>query len=170
MDSAVPTEIITVSSKITLHFALKLADGAIVDSNFDKAPATFVFGDGNLLPSFERKLLGLHKGEKAQFTVLPEEAFGQPNPNNVQVFKRSVFAADMDLHEGLVISFADASNAELPGVVKHIGADEVTVDFNHPLAGLTLIFDVAILDVASDAIHDAASERAPSSDAAADKR
>jgi FKBP-type peptidyl-prolyl cis-trans isomerase SlpA len=146
IERASATEI-TAASTITLHFALKLPDGAIVDSNFDKAPATFTFGDGNLLPSFERKLLGLHKGDKAQFTVLPEEAFGQPNPNNVQSFKRAAFAADMDLHEGLVISFADASKAELPGVVKQIGADEVTVDFNHPLAGLTLIFDVAIVDV-----------------------
>ncbi|HSB96634.1 MAG TPA: peptidylprolyl isomerase, partial [Spongiibacteraceae bacterium] len=94
------------------------------------------------------------KGDKAQFAVLPEEAFGQPNPNNIQVFKRSAFAADMDLHEGLVISFADASKAELPGVVKYIGADEVTVDFNHPLAGQTLIFAVAIVDVMNDAAAD----------------
>ncbi|HSB97967.1 MAG TPA: FKBP-type peptidyl-prolyl cis-trans isomerase, partial [Spongiibacteraceae bacterium] len=54
-ESIVSTEVTTVS-KITLHFALKLIEGDIVDSNFDKAPATFVFGDGNLLPSFERKL------------------------------------------------------------------------------------------------------------------
>jgi len=160
MEDAVPAEI------ITLHFALKLVEGDIVDSNFDKAPATFVFGDGNLLPSFERKLLGLHKGATAQFIVLPEEAFGQPNPNNVQVFKRAAFAADMELHEGLVISFADASKAELPGVVKHIGADEVTVDFNHPLAGQALIFDVAIVDV----VNDATGERASFSDAVTDKR
>jgi FKBP-type peptidyl-prolyl cis-trans isomerase SlpA len=143
-------------SKVTLHFALKLADdGALVDSNFDKAPATFVFGDGSLLPNFERKLLGLKKGASAEFTVLPEEAFGQPNPNNVQVFKRAVFAADMDLHEGLVISFADASKAELPGVIKQIGADQVTVDFNHPLAGHTLIFSVRIVEVAPAAADNA---------------
>jgi FKBP-type peptidyl-prolyl cis-trans isomerase SlpA len=145
----VSQSIISAASKVTLHFAVKLADGKIVDTNFDKAPATFVFGDGNLLPGFERKLLGLSKGDSAEFTVLPEEAFGQPNPNNMQTFKRSVFAPDMDLHEGLVVSFADASKAELPGVIKHIGAENVTVDFNHPLAGHALIFAVQIIDVAA---------------------
>ncbi len=141
--------VISADSKVTLHFSLQLADGALVDSNFEKAPATFVFGDGNLLSGFERKLLGLAKGARAEFIVQPEDAFGQPNPNNVQQFKRATFAADMELHEGLVISFADASKAELPGVVKRFDAEYVWVDFNHPLAGHTLTFIVQIIDIAA---------------------
>lgn len=134
-------------STVTLHFALKLVGGGTVDSNFGGAAATFTFGDGSLLPTFERRLVGLRKGDRRQFVMPPEDAFGQHNPNNVQQFKRAAFAADMDLQEGLVISFADVSNAELPGVVKQIDADEVTVDFNHPLAGQSLIFEVEIVDV-----------------------
>ena len=147
---------ITAQSKVTLHFALKLVGGGTVDSTFGNKPATFAYGDGSLLPTFERRLVGLRKGDKRQFVMPPEDAFGQPNPNNVQHFKRSVFAADMELHEGLVISFADASKAELPGVIKQIDADEVTVDFNHPLAGHSLIFEVEIIDVqaADDAAND----------------
>lgn len=141
------TDTIANDSEVTLHFALKLVGGGTVDSNFGAKAATFVFGDGSLLPTFERRLVGLRPGDRRQFVMPPEEAFGQPNPNNVQQFKRSAFAADMELHEGLVISFADASNAELPGVVKTIGADEVTVDFNHPLAGQSLIFEVEIVGV-----------------------
>lgn len=136
-------------TKITLHFALKLAGGEIVDSTFDKSPATFTFGDGNLLSGFENKLRGMHKGERKQFTVSPEEAFGQPNPANVQAFKRSDFDPAMELYEGLMISFADASKAELPGVVARFDADEVVVDFNHPLAGRVIYFDVEIVDVVS---------------------
>lgn len=134
-------------TKITLHFALNLAGGEIVDSTFDKKPATFTFGDGNLLSSFENKLRGMYKGERKQFTVSPEEAFGQPNPANVQHFKRSDFDSAMELHEGLVISFADAQKAELPGVVKSFNDDEVVIDFNHPLAGRVIYFDVEIVDV-----------------------
>jgi FKBP-type peptidyl-prolyl cis-trans isomerase SlpA len=133
--------------RVTLHFALKLENGDTVDSTFDKAPATFTIGDGNLLPGFERKLFGLHKGERAQFSVLPEDAFGQPNPNNVQRFKRDQFDATLELHKGLIISFADASKAELPGVVSEFDAQQVVVDFNHPLAGHTIAFDVEIIDV-----------------------
>jgi FKBP-type peptidyl-prolyl cis-trans isomerase SlpA len=137
------------NTKVTLHFALKLVNGEIVDSTFDKQPATFAFGDGNLLLGFENKLIGMRKGERRQFTVAPEEAFGQPNPANVQRFKRSDFDSAMELYEGLVISFADASQAELPGVVAKFDGDEVTVDFNHPLAGRVIYFDVEILDVAA---------------------
>jgi FKBP-type peptidyl-prolyl cis-trans isomerase SlpA len=138
---------ITAQSTITLHFALKIVGGGTVDSTFGNEPATFTYGDGSLLPTFERRLVGLSKGDRRQFVMPPEDAFGQPNPNNVQHFKRSAFAADMELHEGLIISFADASKAELPGVVRQIGAEEVTVDFNHPLAGQSLIFEVEIIDV-----------------------
>jgi len=133
--------------KVSLHFALKLAGGEIVDSTFDKKPAAFTVGDGNLLAGFENKLIGMHKGERKQFTVTPEEAFGQPNPNNMQHFKRSDFDPAMELHEGLVISFADANKAELPGVVARVDADAVVVDFNHPLAGRVIYFEVEILDV-----------------------
>ncbi|MFT3929807.1 MAG: FKBP-type peptidyl-prolyl cis-trans isomerase [Spongiibacteraceae bacterium] len=135
--------------KVTLHFALTLPGGDIVDSTFDKKPATFTVGDGNLLSGFENKLLGMKKGDRKQFTVTPEDAFGQPNPANVQHFKRSDFDPVMELHEGLIISFADASKAELPGVVKSFSDDEVVVDFNHPLAGRVIYFDVEILDVVS---------------------
>lgn len=134
-------------TRITLNFALNLPNGEAVDSTFDKKPATFTFGDGSLLSGFENKLLGMQKGERKQFTVSPEEAFGQPNPANVQTFKRSDFDPVMELYEGLVISFADASRAELPGVVTKFDADEVIVDFNHPLAGRVIYFDVEIIDV-----------------------
>jgi FKBP-type peptidyl-prolyl cis-trans isomerase SlpA len=138
---------ISSSSRVTLHFALLLEDGSVVDSTFDRQPASLVMGDGNLLPGFEATLLGLVAGDEREFMVLPENAFGQPNPLNVQYFKRSDFGADMQLEEGLIISFADAARAELPGVIKNVTATEVMVDFNHPLAGKTLRFNVKILEV-----------------------
>lgn len=133
--------------RVTLHFALTLENGDVVDSTFEKAPAAFNIGDGSLLPGFERKLFGMRKGERAQFNILPEDAFGQPNPNNVQRFQRDQFDPAMELHKGLVISFADASKAELPGVVSEFDQQHVVVDFNHPLAGHTIAFDVEIIDV-----------------------
>ncbi|WP_339338008.1 FKBP-type peptidyl-prolyl cis-trans isomerase [uncultured Oceanicoccus sp.] len=135
------------NSKVTLHFSLKLDDGSVIDSTFDREAATFVIGDGNLLEGFEKKIHGMKKGQQGSYTVLPEEGFGQPNPSNVQRFARTDFSADLVLAEGLVISFADASQSELPGVIKSIEGDTVTVDFNHPLAGKDIQFDVDIIDV-----------------------
>ncbi|MEZ0154651.1 MAG: peptidylprolyl isomerase [Candidatus Reddybacter sp.] len=135
------------ASRVTLHFSLSLDDGAVIDSNFEQTPATLSIGDGNLPLGFEEYLLGMTAGQQASFTVLPEKAFGQHNPSNLQQVKRNSFAADMQLSEGLVVSFADANRGELPGVIQGIGEDEVTVDFNHPLAGKTLTFKVEIVTV-----------------------
>lgn len=132
--------------QVTLHFALKLENGDVVDSTFDKQPATFKVGDGNLLPGFEVALYGFKAGDKRSLQIEPENAFGQPNPQNVQVMPRGQFQ-DMELSEGLLIIFNDAANAELPGVVKAFDEQQVTIDFNHPLAGKTLSFDVEIIEV-----------------------
>lgn len=138
---------VTDKARVTLHFRLSLEDGTVVDSTFEKAPASFFVGDGSLLDGFEKKLLGMTAGGRDIFTVLPEEGFGQPNPNNVQTFQRDHFDAGIELAEGLVVSFADANRAELPGVIKSLAEDEVVVDFNHPLAGRKILFEVEILAV-----------------------
>ncbi len=144
---AIDEGLIGKASGVTLHFSLALEDGSVVDSNFDQSPATLSIGDGNLPLGFEEHLLGMAVGQQSSFTVLPEKAFGQHNPSNIQRVKRKSFAADMALSEGLVVSFADANRGELPGVIQTIGDDEVTVDFNHPLAGKTLVFKVEIIAV-----------------------
>ena len=77
------------NTEVTLHFALRLENGDTVDSTFDKAPATFKVGDGNLLPGFEAALFGFKAGDKRNLQILPENAFGQPNPQNVQIIPRS---------------------------------------------------------------------------------
>lgn len=133
-------------SRVRLHFALSLESGEPVDSNFDSAPASCVVGDGSLPEGFEHLLLGLRAGASECFVVPPEQAFGPHRAENVQTFKRGRFAGMM-LDEGLVVSFADAAGTELPGVVKAIDGDRVSVDFNHPLAGKTLLFQVHIIDV-----------------------
>ena len=135
------------NSKITLFFSLTIEGGNEVDSNFGKDPATFEFGDGSLLPGFEKALLGLSAGDKKDFLIEPKDAFGPQNPNNVQRFKRSTFQDDVELVEGLIVSFADASGSELPGVISGFEGEEVVVDFNHPLAGRNITFSVEIVDV-----------------------
>ena len=132
--------------EVTLHFALKLENGDVVDSTFDKQPATFKFGDGNLLPGFELALQGLKAGDKRSLRIEPEHGFGQPNPQNLQVMPRGQFEG-MELSEGLMVIFQDAAKGEVPGVVSRFDAQQVTIDFNHPLAGKVLTFEVEILDV-----------------------
>ncbi|TBV14926.1 FKBP-type peptidyl-prolyl cis-trans isomerase [Stutzerimonas kirkiae] len=133
-------------TQVTLHFSLSLANGDQVDTTFDKKPATFRVGDGNLLPGFEQKLYGLKAGDRRTLQVEAQDGFGQHNPQNVQVMPRSQFEG-MELSEGLLVIFNDAANTELPGVVKAFDEQRVTIDFNHPLAGKPLTFEVEIFDV-----------------------
>ncbi|OHY80759.1 FKBP-type peptidyl-prolyl cis-trans isomerase [Marinobacter sp. AC-23] len=134
-------------TRVTLHFALKFENGDVVDTTFDKDAATLEVGDESLPENFEAYLMGMKAGDKASYQVPPEKAFGQHNPNNLQTFKRHEFSADMVLEPGVMISFADARQQELPGMVSRVEGDEVEVDFNHPLSGRTLTFDVEIVDV-----------------------
>jgi FKBP-type peptidyl-prolyl cis-trans isomerase SlpA len=134
-------------TKVTMHFSLSLTDGTEVDSNFDATPATFEVGDGSLLTGYEEALFGLKAGDEQVFEMQPEQGFGQHNPSNVQRLSRKDFDPAIELEPGLVLSFADANRGELPGVIMTVEDDEVTVDFNHPLAGRTILFRVAILQV-----------------------
>lgn len=140
-------------TRVFLNFALTLEDGAEIDSNFGGEPVDFAIGDGSLLPGFERLLIGMQPGDRQLFSVAPEEAFGQPNDNNVQVIRRDQFDRDMALEPGLMCSFADAAGGELPGLVVAVDDSEVTVDFNHPLAGRTILFDVLIHRVEPAELH-----------------
>lgn len=138
-------------AEITFNFSLALEDGHIIDSNFESSPARFLLGDGSLLPGFEEVLEGLVAGSEARFLVPPEKAFGQHNPQNVQLIKRSLFDQD-ELQPGLVISFQNG-DGELPGVVQSLTEEEVMVDFNHPLAGKSIVFTVKIIDVQLQSAH-----------------
>ncbi|MDA7571713.1 peptidylprolyl isomerase [Porticoccaceae bacterium] len=136
---------------VTLHFSLVLEDGHIIDSNFESEPATFSVGDGNLLPGFESTLIGLVNGDEREFTIPPEQAFGQHNPQNVQAVERGNFDQE-ELELGAMFSFQNG-DGELPGVIVDVDDNEVMIDFNHPLAGKNIIFQVKIIDIAPQNIH-----------------
>ena len=142
---------VELGTKVTLHFALVLEDGDVIDSNFETAPATFTVGDGNLLPGFESTLIGLENGDEREFTIPPEEAFGQHNPQNVQRVDRSNFD-QQELEVGAMFSFQNG-DGELPGVIIEFEDEEILVDFNHPLAGENIIFQVKIMDITPQSLH-----------------
>jgi len=135
-------------TQVTLHFTLKLPGGEVIDTTTDKSPATFKVGDGSLLPGFEQSLFGLKAGDQRSLQIEPERGFGPGNPQNIQTMPRDQFN-EMELEPGLMVIFRDAAGGEMPGMVKTIHDTTVDVDFNHPLAGKTVTFDVEILDVKS---------------------
>lgn len=140
-------QVVTAASQVTLHFALKLEDGALIDGTAVDNPATFRMGDGSLLPGFEGCLLGLRAGDERTFELPPEQAFGEHQALNLRELPRAQFDnMEQPLEEGLMVSFA-SPEGELPGLITKVGGERVTIDFNHPLAGRHIHFEVNIVAV-----------------------
>jgi FKBP-type peptidyl-prolyl cis-trans isomerase SlpA len=136
------------NSEVILHFDLKLEDGSAADSTrVNNKPAKMVMGDGSLTKNFEDCLRGLTIGDKKAFKLAADDAFGMPNPDNIYHVDRTKFTADTPVEEGMIIAFAQPDGSELPGVIRSVAGHSVTVDFNHPLAGQDVTFDVEIIDV-----------------------
>jgi FKBP-type peptidyl-prolyl cis-trans isomerase SlpA len=117
-----------------------------IDSTQQSKPATFSVGDGTLPEGIERALFGLEAGAHEQLELAPAQAFGEPREENLRMMPRAQFGTQIALEPGVVVSF-DGPGGHLPGVVKSLQGDLVVVDFNHPLAGKALIFDVSIVKV-----------------------
>lgn len=139
-------------SFLTLHYRLAGPDGEAVVDTFGDAPATLSLGRGELAPAVEQRLLGLEEGARASFDLAPGEAFGTRNPELVQRVKRALLdqLGDADAHYsvGDVVRFPTPDGeGGYAGVVREVGEGWLEFDFNHPLAGQPVRFDVHLIGV-----------------------
>lgn len=135
------------ASRVTIHYRMTMEDGTVADSSFDDEPVTFQLGEGVMLPNLEQVLLGLCAGDHKTFHLSPDQAFGYPDTENFHYVARSEFPADMNLEAGMVVGFDTPEGEELPGMVMDVGEENVLINFNHPLAGHDLTFEVQVLAV-----------------------
>jgi len=133
--------------EVLLNFTLSLTDGTVVDATEENEPMRLRIGDGSLIEGLEQTLYGMKAGEHQCLTIDPRDAFGFPDETNFHEMPRSEFAEDIELQVGQIISFTTPSGDEAPGTIRDLKADSVLVDFNHPLAGREIIFDVQVLSV-----------------------
>lgn len=134
------------ASKVDLHFSVAIENGVEIDNTRSReAPVSLVMGDGSLLPGFEKALFGLRAGDRRTVSLPPEDAFGPWNLENVQKFDTIKFEQPPTV--GHMIEFEDKAKQSLYGVIKSVGEDITEVDFNHPLAGKNITFEVEIFKV-----------------------
>jgi FKBP-type peptidyl-prolyl cis-trans isomerase SlpA len=138
-----------VSSHLTLHYRIALAEPphAEVLSTFGGRPATLVLGSGELAPALERCLVGIASGETRIFELEPDEAFGGYREDLLKRMPWDAFPERLKVEAGQVLEFAGPEGTRLAGLVKEAGGEEALVDFNHPLAGRPIRFEVEILAV-----------------------
>ena len=136
------------AAMIVLHFTLKLDDGSTAESTRNNGkPALFRLGDTSLSEGLEQQLLGLKEGEKKAFSLEPDAAFGVPSPDLIQYFSRREFIDAGEPEIGAIMLFTAMDGSEMPGVIREVNGDSITVDFNHPLAGRTVHFDIEVLEI-----------------------
>jgi len=133
--------------EVTMHFRLSLQDGTIADESAEGEPLVFTMGDGTLIQGLEMMLYGMKAGEKQCLSIEPRDAFGFAEEENVHKMPRSEFDESMHIEPGMIVAFSTPAGQEVPGTIKEITADTVIVDFNHPLAGFEVSFDVEIINI-----------------------
>lgn len=150
MSTASPA-VVTASAYLTLHYRLATADGHDLITTFAGNPATLMLGQGQLAPFLEEALLGMQEGAHQTFSLAPERAFGERNAELVRDVSRATLddnsAPGAAYRVGDLVDFAAPGGGRFAGILRELRDDGATFDFNHPLAGQALTFEVKLISV-----------------------
>ncbi len=135
-------------AKVALHYILHV-EGKQIDSSQESEPLIYTHGARQMIPGFEKNLEGMEPGEKKNFLVEPEYGYGLRDEEMIRKLPREEFQDESMLKEGEILSGSVGQQPFQATIVK-IQDDEVTLDFNHPLAGKILEFEVEILSVKNE--------------------
>jgi peptidylprolyl isomerase len=130
---------------VRVHYRGTLADGTQFDSSEGRDPLEFAVGSGQVIPGFENAVIGLEPGDKVTVTIAPEDAYGPRQEQLSHAVSMSDFATEP--YVGAMVNLVSPDGDEIPGRIVAIEGDDVTLDFNHPLAGETLTFEIELVEV-----------------------
>mgnify|MGYP006280929639 CR=1 FL=1 len=149
--SNTPQPLVTRSTFLTLHYRLSTLEGQNIVSTFEENPATLQVGSGQLAPFLESCLIGLPEGAHQSFELAADQAFGPRNPDLLQRVSLSTLRANSDPDQiysvGDLVDFAAPGGGQFAGVLIEMGEGDALFDFNHPLAGQAVKFEVRIIGV-----------------------
>ena len=129
---------------VSMEYTLSV-DGEVLDSSKDAGPLQFLAGYDNIVPGLEREMVGMKIGESKDVLVLPEDGYGEFDEEAFMEVPRSEFPADMELEAGLELNVSDEDGQHQLAFVESFNDETVRLDFNHPLAGAELQFNVKVV-------------------------
>jgi FKBP-type peptidyl-prolyl cis-trans isomerase SlyD len=138
---------------VRIHYILRSDTGEVLDSSDASEPLEYLHGANNIVPGLEAGLVGAAAGQKLRVHVPPEQGYGPRAPDAVHAFPREAFPKDMQVEVGMSFQAEGEDGQSLPVWILSVEEERVMVDFNHPLAGHTLDFEVTV-----DGVRDATSE------------
>lgn len=132
-------------SQVSIHYTLHAGE-QLIESSKDQQPLTYEHGAGQIVPGLEEEIDGMEQGESKKVTLEPEQAYGPHNPEAVRAIPKESFQDASQLNVGDRVA-GQADGQEFQATVTEVGDETVTLDFNHPLAGQTLQFDIEVVKV-----------------------
>ena len=138
--------VIAEGKKVQFDYTLTV-DGQVIDTTEGKQPIEFVQGDGTIIPGLARQMEGLKAGDVKSVTVAAEDGYGQVTPDAIKEVPKAVFPKDAEIKVGQVYEFQGEGGAGFPGIVSEIKEQAILMNFNHPLAGKELKFDIKVVKV-----------------------
>ncbi|HZH78194.1 MAG TPA: peptidylprolyl isomerase [Archangium sp.] len=138
---------ITKDRVVSIEYKLHLGDGNLIDESDPGDPLVYLHGYEEIVPGLENALAGKKAGDSLKVQVKPEDGYGEYDPDGVEEVPREEFPPDMELEEGGVVTATDEDGDDVEFLVKKLNEKTVVVDFNHPLAGKTLHFEVTVREV-----------------------
>jgi FKBP-type peptidyl-prolyl cis-trans isomerase SlpA len=149
--SSVATPVVQDDSYLTLHYRIAAPDGADIVNTFEGTPATLQLGGGQMAPTLEQALLGMSVGERRRIDLAPEQAFGPRNPELLQRVSMKTLQENSNFGEeysvGDLVEFNAPSGGRYAGILRELGDGWALFDFNHPLAGQPIVFEVQIIGI-----------------------
>ena len=139
-------DIIEKDKVATVNYTGSYLDGQVFDSSEGKDPLSFLVGHRQMISGFEQELMGAKIGEKREFTLTPDKAYGERDENAIQKMDKGQFPDDMNLEVGMIVG-AQSDQGPIQFSIVAIDGEMVTVDFNHQMAGMTLSFQVEVVNV-----------------------
>jgi FKBP-type peptidyl-prolyl cis-trans isomerase SlyD len=139
---------------ITINFILKDTDGNIIEETTKENPFSFISGGSQILPKLEENIGEMLIGSKRTVTLSPEDAYGIYDDGAIQQVTRSEFPEDTDIEEGMTFIADSPDGHQMPFVIKSVEGENIKIDFNHPLAGQTLTFDLELLNLRDATIEE----------------
>lgn len=133
-----------IGDTVQVHYTGTLDDGSKFDSSQGREPLQITLGQGQVIPGFENAVVGMSEGETKSVTLPPEEAYGERNPQLIHTVAREQIPADIDLEVGIQLAATDGEGRETRLMVLEVSDANVTLDANHPLAGLALTFELQL--------------------------
>lgn len=134
------------NSVVSIHYTLTDEEGEVIDKSEDQ-PLSYIHGIGSLIPGLEKELEGKKAGDKLKATIAPEEGYGHYVEELIEKLPRSTFEGVEDIEIGMEFHAHNEEGESMVVRVEEINGDEITINGNHPLAGMTLNFDVEVVEV-----------------------